>query len=88
MNMPGLSPLQPDQDYCVYCHSPAAGRCGVCHAWLCADCTELAPGLSRPLALCRECFSRAPAVGWRLIAWLVIPGLILVLLVLLILLLG
>jgi hypothetical protein len=84
--MPGISPLQPDQDYCVYCHAPAAGRCGTCHALICADCAELAPGLSRPLALCKKCATRPPAAGLRLLGWLVVPALVLAVLVLLVLL--
>lgn len=81
--MPGLSPLQPDQDYCVNCHAPAAGLCGRCHAPLCADCAELAPGLSRPVALCSQCAAKQPNAGRKLLAWLVVPFVILALLALL-----
>ena len=44
--MPGLEPFQPDSDYCIHCHKPAAGRCAICHALLCPACAsrERRPG--------------------------------------------
>jgi hypothetical protein len=75
--MPGLAPFQPDNDYCVFCHRPAAGRCAVCHALICAECAELVPGLSRPLAVCRRCARRDLHPGRLLLAWLLIPAVLL-----------
>lgn len=75
--MPGLAPFQPDSDYCVYCHRPAAGRCAVCHALICGECAELVPGLSKPLAVCHACARRELRPGRMLLAWLLIPGLVL-----------
>jgi hypothetical protein len=74
--MTGLTPLQPDDDYCVYCHAPASGRCATCHALVCADCAEIRPGLSRPLAVCRACADARPRPGRRLLLWLVLPALV------------
>jgi len=68
--MTGLAPFKPDQDYCVYCHRPAAGRCAVCHALVCADCSVLKKGLSRPLALCKQCAENSPRPGRVLLMWL------------------
>lgn len=68
--MPGLAPLQPDDDYCVFCHQPAAGRCAVCHALVCADCSVLQDGLIRPLALCEKCAENRPRPGRVLLMWL------------------
>jgi hypothetical protein len=68
--MADLAPFQPDDDYCVYCHSPAAGRCAVCHALVCADCSELKDGLIRPLALCEKCAENSPRPRRVLLMWL------------------
>ena len=68
--MAGLAPFQPDQDYCVYCHKPAAGRCAVCHALICADCCELQDGLISPLALCEKCAENRPRPKRVLLMWL------------------
>ena len=68
--MPGLAPFRPDHDYCVYCHRPAAGRCAVCHALVCADCSVLKEGLIRPIALCEKCAERAPRPRRVLLMWL------------------
>jgi hypothetical protein len=70
--MPGLEPFQPDANYCVYCHKVAAGRCAICHALLCGDCAVLAPGLSRPLAVCPGCASRSIRPGRTLVVWLLL----------------
>jgi hypothetical protein len=68
--MADLAPFQPDEDYCVFCHRPAAGRCAVCHALVCADCSVLQEGLIRPLALCRKCAEHRPRPGRVLLLWL------------------
>jgi len=68
--MSDLVPFRPDEDYCVYCHRPAAGRCAVCHALVCADCSVLKEGLSRPMALCEKCAEQAPRPGRVLLMWL------------------
>lgn len=68
--MADLAPFRPDQDYCVYCHKPAAGRCAVCHALVCADCCELQDGLIRPLALCEKCAENRPRPKRVLLMWL------------------
>ena len=72
-----LAPLQPDELYCVYCHQPAAGQCGRCHALVCADCAELARGLSRPLAVCHRCQGARSNWGLTLLSWLWLPVLLL-----------
>lgn len=68
--MTDLTPFRPDHDYCVYCHSPAAGRCAVCHALVCADCSVLKEGLIRPLALCEKCAENSPRPRRVLLMWL------------------
>jgi hypothetical protein len=68
--MADLALFRPDQDYCVYCHKPAAGRCAVCHALVCADCSVLQDGLIRPLALCVRCAENRPRPKRALLMWL------------------
>jgi len=53
--MAGLDPFQPDQDYGVYCHAPAAGMCAGCGALCCPDCVELVMGWTTQRAVCRSC---------------------------------
>ena len=86
--MPGLAPIQPDADYCVFCHKPAAGRCAVCHALVCADCTRLVEGLLRPLALCHQCADNPPRPKRILLVWLLVTALFLVVLLVVFLLLS
>ena len=74
--MPGLVPVQPDHDLCVICGRPAAGRCAVCHALVCADCAVLEQGLGKPVAVCRRCARKRPRAGRRLLSWLVVPALL------------
>jgi hypothetical protein len=76
--MPGLAPIRPDADYCVYCHAPAAGRCAGCHALVCADCTRLVEGLLRPLAMCHGCADKRPRPKRMLLVWLLAIALFLV----------
>lgn len=76
--MAGLAPFRPDQDYCVYCHKPAAGKCAVCHALVCADCSVLRDGLIRPLALCKECAANRPRPKLVLLVWLLAAAVLLV----------
>ena len=76
--MPGLTPFQPDDDYCVYCHKPAAGRCAVCHALVCADCAELTTGLSHPIAVCEGCSEKRLQPGREILGWILVPLLVLV----------
>lgn len=70
--MAGLDPFTPDDDYCVYCHAPAAGLCAGCGALCCADCVELVMGWTTQRAVCGSC-AEAAAVGAspRLLPWLV-----------------
>jgi hypothetical protein len=75
--MPAPTPFTPDSDYCVYCHKPAAGQCAWCHALVCADCTDLVPGISRDLAVCHRCKHKRHRPGRHLIGWFLIPALIL-----------
>jgi len=65
------TPFTPDDDYCVYCHAPAAGPCGVCAALCCGECVELAAGLTRQVAVCRDCVAKglAPRGSERLVWW-------------------
>jgi hypothetical protein len=72
--MTDLAQFRPDQDYCVYCHKPAAGRCAICHALVCADCCELQDGLIRPLALCMKCTGIRPRPGRMLLVWLLVTA--------------
>jgi hypothetical protein len=51
-----LQPFTPDDDYCVYCHAPAAGPCAECGALCCGDCVEIVLQLSIPRAVCQTCF--------------------------------
>ncbi len=78
MSTDGLVPFRPDQDYCVYCHRPAAGRCGVCHALVCADCSELQDGLTRPVALCKECARKRLRPKGVLLVWLLAAAVFLI----------
>jgi hypothetical protein len=79
--MADLAPFRPDHDYCVYCHRPAAGRCAVCHALVCADCSVLKEGLIRPIALCEKCAEHAPRPRRVLLMWLLAAAVFLVVLV-------
>ncbi len=61
--MAGLEPFSPDDDYCVYCHAPAAGMCAECGALCCGECVELVMGWTTQRAICDSCArtSDAPA---------------------------
>jgi len=59
--MSGLEPFAPDDDYCVYCHAPAAGMCAECRALCCPDCTELVMGWTTRQAVCSSCVRSRPA---------------------------
>lgn len=65
------TPFTPDDDYCAYCHAPAAGPCAMCGASCCGDCAELKPGLTRQVAICRDCVAKGhlPANTGRLAGW-------------------
>jgi hypothetical protein len=63
--MSGLEPFTPDEDYCVYCHAPAAGMCGECGAVCCADCTELVMGWTTQQAVCLPCLRARPGPAPR-----------------------
>lgn len=75
--MPGLQPVSGGPPPCSVCGRPAQGQCARCHAWLCADCAELVPGLSRPLAVCPACSARPLPAGRRLLRWLLWPAVVL-----------
>jgi len=53
--MAGLEPFTPDDEYCVYCHAPAAGMCAECGALCCADCVDLVMGWTTRRAVCNRC---------------------------------
>lgn len=53
--MAGLEPFTPDDEYCVYCHAPAAGMCAECGALCCADCVDLVMGWTTRRAVCSHC---------------------------------
>jgi hypothetical protein len=53
--MVGLEPFTPDDEYCVYCHAPAAGMCAECGALCCADCVDLVMGWTTRRAVCNHC---------------------------------
>ncbi len=61
--MAGLQPFSPDDDYCVYCHAPAAGMCAECGALCCAECVDLVMGWTTQRAVCDSCArtSEAPS---------------------------
>ncbi|MDX2165532.1 MAG: hypothetical protein SF182_00645 [Deltaproteobacteria bacterium] len=66
-----LAPFTPDDDYCVYCHAPAAGPCAQCGALCCGDCVDLVLRLSVPRAVCRDCVAdERPSLWARLRRWL------------------
>ena len=72
--MSGLEPFTPDDDYCVYCHAPAAGMCAACGALCCADCVELTMGWTTRRAVCPRCTAALPAsprAASRALPWLV-----------------
>ena len=58
--MGGLQPFSPDDQYCVYCHAPAAGLCAGCQAICCGDCVELVMGVTKQCAVCQSCIEK----GW------------------------
>jgi hypothetical protein len=60
-----LEPFTPDDDYCVYCHAPAAGPCAECGALCCGDCVEVVLRLSLPRAICRDCMADEPPSLWQ-----------------------
>jgi len=68
--MAGLDPFQPDQDYCVYCHAPAAGMCARCGALCCGDCVELVMGWTTQRAICSNCAADEPATPRQAAPWL------------------
>ncbi len=68
--MAGLDPFQPDQDYCVYCHAPAAGMCARCGALCCGDCVELVMGWTTQRAICSSCADAEPATPRQAAPWL------------------
>jgi hypothetical protein len=60
-------PFTPDEDYCAYCHAPAAGVCADCGALCCGDCVELVLRFTSQRAVCRSCLRDAPPARprWR-----------------------
>jgi hypothetical protein len=63
--------LVPDDAYCIYCHAPAAGPCAACGALCCGECVELRLGLTRQLAVCRDCIRKGVTLAGagRLVWW-------------------
>lgn len=72
--MGGIEPFSPDDDYCVYCHAPAAGMCAACGALCCPDCVELVMGWTTRRAVCRQCTAGddapPPHAAARALPWL------------------
>lgn len=66
-------PFTPDDDYCVYCHAPAAGVCADCGALCCGDCVELVLRFTSRRAVCRSCVGDAPPPRTRG-RWLIVAG--------------
>jgi len=59
-------PFVPDDEYCAYCHAPAAGACADCGALCCGDCAEVVMRLTSPRAVCRPCARAQASRGmWR-----------------------
>jgi hypothetical protein len=54
-------PFTPDDVYCVYGHSPAAGTCADCGALCCGDCVEVVLRLTTSRAICKSCLGAEPA---------------------------
>jgi hypothetical protein len=71
--MAGLEPFTPDDEYCVYCHAPAAGMCAECGALCCADCVDVVMGWTARRAVCRNCAATvaAPTSSVGPAAWLI-----------------
>ena len=40
---------------CTHCREDADGQCATCHSPVCADCTQLVNGATRPLVVCTVC---------------------------------
>lgn len=55
--MSELQPFSPDDEYCVYCHEPAAGLCAGCGALCCGECVDLVMGIATRRAICRQCLA-------------------------------
>ena len=70
--MSGLEPFTPDDDYCVYCHAPAAGMCAGCGTLCCADCVELTMGWTTQRAVCSQSAAAVPSprAASRALPWL------------------
>ena len=69
--MGGIEPFTPDDEYCVYCHAPAAGMCAECGALCCPDCVELVMGWTTQRAVCRSCTRELPrSESHRPLVWL------------------
>ena len=60
--------FQPDDQYCAYCHAPAAGPCAECGALCCGECVEVVLLLTSRRAICKSCLESNPRAGgttWR-----------------------
>lgn len=64
-------PFTPDDDYCAYCHAPAAGMCADCGALCCGDCVEIVMRFTSQRAVCRSCLADEAPAGRRWWPWLV-----------------
>jgi hypothetical protein len=72
-------PFIPDDDYCAYCHAPAAGPCAECGALCCGDCVELVMQLTSERAVCVSCIAkRRPRGAPRAWRWIGIGFVVLV----------
>lgn len=66
--MTAVDPINPDDEYCVYCHAPAAGMCAECGALCCGDCVELVMGWTTQRAVCDSCIEKREDQGEPLIS--------------------
>ena len=67
---------------CAICHKrPAIGPCASCHRMICAECSTLTTGGVKTYAICLECDlhkGRSLRRAWiGLVAWLLVPALVL-----------
>jgi hypothetical protein len=68
-------PFIPDDDYCAYCHAPAAGPCADCGALCCGDCVVVVMRMTTRRAVCRACAEyQRPLRTWKWVAALLALG--------------
>ena len=67
---------------CAICgRREAIGPCASCHRMICAECSTLTSGGTKPYAICLECDydkGRSLRGAWvRLLLWLMLPAMVL-----------